>query len=67
MSENEDADPVGAPAQPDPVALATSAAIQLNIIKEGDKLDRMLVDLWLSHHTLAQRFDGISRRWPPAD
>lgn len=42
--EDENADPVGK----DPVALATAHAARLGIIKEGDKLDQVLVDFWMS-------------------
>ncbi|CAN7332439.1 hypothetical protein LJR084_001950 [Variovorax sp. LjRoot84] len=42
--ENEDADPVGK----DPVAIAAAHAARLGLIKEGDKLDQMLVDFWMA-------------------
>ena len=44
--ENEDDDPVGPPPA-DPAARFTAAAVELNIIRQGDKLDQNLVELCL--------------------
>lgn len=42
--EDENADPVGK----DPVALATAHAVRLGIIKDGDKLDLVMLEFWQS-------------------
>lgn len=43
MIESEDDDPVGPPC--DPVAAMTTDAVELGIIRPGDKLDQVYVDL----------------------
>ena len=42
---NEDDDPVGD--APDPVARFTDAAVEVGLIRPGDKLDRNLIELCL--------------------
>lgn len=54
--ENEDVDPVGR----DPLAKPTAAAVALGIIREGDKLDQVMVDFWMravdASATVADRY-----------
>ena len=58
-AENEDADPVGG--APDPVARFTGAAVDVGLIRPGDKLDRNVVELCLR---VAEMAAGIGDRYP---
>nr|WP_214702707.1 hypothetical protein [Variovorax paradoxus] len=64
--EDEDADPVGIPH--DPVARFTAAAVDVGLIRPGDKLDRNMVELCLQVVEMAAAIgDGYPAAGCPED
>lgn len=66
QAEDEDAEPVGVPR--DPVARFTAAAVDVGLIRPGDKLDRNMVELCLQVVEMAAAIgDGYRATGGPQD